>query len=78
MQIEKHMICINDEIEVNQVREERKNPSLQIEVNRVLREFDEKKMKQILQHLQTQRKKWHPHNRNALCWSFIVFMITQK
>jgi hypothetical protein len=44
MQIEKYIICINDEIEVNQVREEIKNPSLQIEVSRVSREFDEKKL----------------------------------
>jgi hypothetical protein len=29
MQIEKYIICINDEIEVNQVKEERENPSLQ-------------------------------------------------
>ncbi len=23
-----------------------------------------------MQQLQTQRKKWRPHNKNALCWSF--------
>jgi hypothetical protein len=37
IQIEKHIICINDEIEVNQIRKERENPSLQTEVNRVSR-----------------------------------------
>jgi hypothetical protein len=36
----------------------------------VLKIFDEKKIKQILQQLQTHRKKWHPPNRNAFCWSF--------
>jgi hypothetical protein len=45
----------------------RENPSLQTEVNRMLWVFDEKKIKQILQQLQTQRKKSHPHNKNALC-----------
>jgi hypothetical protein len=49
MQIEIYIICINDEIEVNQVKEERENPSLQIEASRVSREFDEKKIKQSLQ-----------------------------
>jgi hypothetical protein len=45
MQIEIYIICINDEIEINQVREERENPSLQTKVSRVSREFDEKKIK---------------------------------
>jgi hypothetical protein len=35
MQTEKYIIFINDEIEVNQIREERKNPSLQTKVRRV-------------------------------------------
>ncbi len=43
MQIEEYIICINDEIKVNQVNEERENPSLQTKVSRVLREFNEKK-----------------------------------
>jgi len=70
MQIEEYIICINDEIKVNQVREKRENPSLQSEVKRVSQEFDEKKTKQILQQLHTQRKNWRFHNRIALCWSF--------
>jgi hypothetical protein len=69
MQTEKYIICINDETEVNQIKEERNNPSLQTKVSRVLRKFDEEKTKKILQQLQIQRKKWRPHNRNALCWS---------
>jgi hypothetical protein len=32
--------------------------------------FDEEKIKQIFQQLKIQRKKWHLHNRNALCWFF--------
>jgi hypothetical protein len=51
MQIEKHIICINDEIEVNQVREERENPSMQIEVGKVLNKFDEEKTEQFFQKL---------------------------
>jgi hypothetical protein len=45
MQIEKHIICINGEIEVNQVMEERENLSLHIKVSRVSRKFDEHKIK---------------------------------
>jgi hypothetical protein len=48
MQIEKYIICINYEIEINQVREERENPSPQTKVNRMSRELDEKKIKQTL------------------------------
>ncbi len=49
MQIEKYIICMNYEIEVNQVREERENPSLQTKVSRMSRKCDEKKTKQTLQ-----------------------------
>jgi hypothetical protein len=42
--LKKYIICINYETELNQVREERKNPSLQIEVGRMSREFDEEKI----------------------------------
>jgi hypothetical protein len=49
MQMEEYIICINDEIKVNQVREERENPSLQSEVSRISQESNEKKTKQILQ-----------------------------
>jgi hypothetical protein len=73
MQTEKYTICINDETEINQVKEESENPSLQTKVSRVLGKSDEKEIKQILQQLQTQRKKWRPHNRNALCW-FLYFV----
>jgi hypothetical protein len=52
MQIEIYIICINDETELNQVREERENLNLQIEVSRVSRVYNEKKIKQILQQLQ--------------------------
>jgi hypothetical protein len=70
MQNGKHIICINDEIEVYQVMEEGENPSLQTKVSIVSRECDEEKSKHILQKLQIQRKKWLPYNKNALCWSF--------
>ncbi len=45
MQIEEYIICINDVTTIDQVREESENPSLQIEVSRMLRESDEKKIK---------------------------------
>jgi hypothetical protein len=48
IQIEKYIMCINYEIEVNQVKEERVNPSLQTKVSRVSKEFDVKKTKHIL------------------------------
>jgi hypothetical protein len=48
MQIEEYIICINDEIKINQVRE-RENPSLQTEGNRMSKKSNEKKIKQILQ-----------------------------
>ncbi len=67
MQTKEYIIYINDEIEVNQVHEERENPSLQIKVSRISWISNEEKIKQILQQLQTQRKKWCPHNKNALC-----------
>jgi DNA-binding TFAR19-related protein (PDSD5 family) len=34
---------------------------LQTEGSKVSKKIDEKKTKQILQQLQTQKKKWHPH-----------------
>jgi len=73
MQNEKHIICTNDEIEVDQVMQERENPNLKIKISRVAKECDktdEKNTKHILQHLHIQRKKWHPHNRNVIYWSF--------
>ncbi len=48
MQTKEYMICINDDTKANQVREESKNPSLQIKVSRVSREYNEEKIKQIL------------------------------
>ncbi len=45
MQIEEYIICINDDTDVNQIREERENSSLQIKVNIMLEEFDEEKIK---------------------------------
>ncbi len=48
MKNEKHIICINDEIEVDQVMEERENPSLQTKISIVSRECDEEKSKHIL------------------------------
>ncbi len=47
MQIEKYIIWINDEIEVNQVGEESENPSLQTKVSRVSRKFDERKLNKV-------------------------------
>jgi hypothetical protein len=43
--IEEYIICINDETEINQIREESENPSLQTKVSRVLGESNEKKIK---------------------------------
>jgi hypothetical protein len=54
---------------------------LQIEISRVSRkcdEIDKENMKHILQQLQIQRRKWCPHNRNALCWSFYCVIDTSK
>jgi hypothetical protein len=51
MQIKEYTICVNDEIEVNQIKEERENPSLQTEVSRMLGISNEEKIKLILQHL---------------------------
>jgi hypothetical protein len=73
-----HQECHNYETKVNQVKEEKENPSLQIKVGRMLREFDEKKTKHILQHLQTQRKKWCLHNINAFCCFFIEYCVYLK
>jgi len=53
MQTKEHIIYINDEIEVNQVREERKNPSLQTKISKMSGASDQEKIKQILQQLQT-------------------------
>jgi len=49
MQTEEYIIRINDEIEVYQVREERENLNLQIEISRVSVVSNKKKIKQILQ-----------------------------
>jgi hypothetical protein len=70
MQIEEYRICINDDTEVNQVWEERKNPSLQIEVSKVIGEIMKRKLNRFYNSCKLKEKKWHPHNRNALCWSF--------
>jgi hypothetical protein len=43
LQIEKYIICINEETEVNQIREKSENPSLQTKVNRVSRKSNEEK-----------------------------------
>lgn len=53
MQNEEHIICINHEIEVDQV-EERENENLQTKIRKVSRECDKtnkEKTKQILQQL---------------------------
>jgi hypothetical protein len=52
MQNEEYIICRNDETKVDQVMEERENPSLQIEISRILKvceEIDEEKIKHILE-----------------------------
>jgi hypothetical protein len=36
MQIEKYIICINDETKISQVKEDNENPSLQTKVSKVL------------------------------------------
>jgi hypothetical protein len=41
----------------------------------MLKVYDEEKIKQILQQLQTQRKKWCPHNKMHFLGFFIVLMI---
>ncbi len=53
--------------------EKRENPKLETKINKVSKEcekINKKNIKHILEQLQIQRKKWCPHNRNALCWSF--------
>jgi hypothetical protein len=49
---------------------------VEVEINRLSKESNEEKIKQILQQLQTQRKKWH--DRNALCWSFYYVNYNSK
>jgi hypothetical protein len=52
MQYEKNIICINDKTKVDKVMEERENPRLQTEINKVSREcenFDKEKIKHILE-----------------------------
>ncbi len=52
MQNEEYIICRNDETKVDQVMEERENPSLQTEINRNLKvceEIDEEQIKHILE-----------------------------
>jgi hypothetical protein len=41
-------------------------------------ENDEEKMKCFLKLLHSQRKKWRPHNRNVLCWSFLYVNDNRK
>ncbi len=53
--------------------EKRENPKLQTKINKVSKKcekINKEKIKHILEQLQIQRKKWRPHNRNVLCWSF--------
>jgi hypothetical protein len=60
MQNEEYITCRNDETKVDQVMEERENPSLQTEINiisKVFEEIDEKNIKHILEQLQFKRKK---------------------
>ncbi len=61
-----------------QIWEESENPSLQIEVNRVLRESNEKKTQQILQQLQFKEKNGIFIIEMHFVGLFIVLMITQK
>jgi hypothetical protein len=73
MQNEKHIICINDEIEVDQVMKEREIPSSQIKNNIIVKECDktdEKKTKHFCNIYIFKGKKWHPHNKNVIYWSF--------
>jgi hypothetical protein len=48
--------------------ERNSNPSLQIKESGIPK--NDEKVKQNLELLHSQRKKWSPHNRNVLCWSF--------
>jgi hypothetical protein len=60
MQNEEPIIWINDETKVDQITEERENPSLQTKISRISRvceETNEEKTKHILKQLQIQRKK---------------------
>jgi hypothetical protein len=60
MQNEKLIIRINDETKINQIMEERENPSLHTKISKVSRvreEIDEEKTKHILEQLQIQRIK---------------------
>jgi len=81
MQNEKHIICINDEIEVGQVMQERENPTLQIKISRIGKEcdkIDEKKTKHILQHLHIQKKNGILIIEMLFIGPFIVLMTSQK
>jgi len=52
--MKQHIICINDEIEVDQVMEKRENQSLQTEISKISRgcdKTDKEKTKHILQQL---------------------------
>ncbi len=40
MQNEKNIICINDKTKVDQIMEERENPRLQTEINKVSKECE--------------------------------------
>jgi hypothetical protein len=59
LQNEEPIIRINDETKVDQIMEERENPSLQTKISKVSRvceKTDEEKTKHILEQLQIQRK----------------------
>jgi hypothetical protein len=53
------------------------DPSLQMKESNVL-ENDEENMNFFLDLLHSQRKKWRPHNRNVLCWSFLCVNDNKK
>jgi hypothetical protein len=56
MQTKAYIICINDEIEVNQISEEIENPNLQIEVSRMSRKSDEKKINKFCNNYKLKEK----------------------
>jgi hypothetical protein len=74
MQNEEHIICINDEIEVDQIMKE-----MEIQICKVkLIELKKIVMKRSLNTFCNScklKEKWHLHNKNSFCWSFIVLMI---
>jgi len=68
MQNEEPIIRINDETKVDQIMEERENPSLQTKISRISKVCEETNEETHFETIANSKKKnWCPHNRNSLC-----------